>query len=176
MLELEVQGMRENAAASRSPDGPAASAGSPVATPVAAQPEPAEAVQARERAQAARVATRVDHRHDAEPRDPSWSSQAERDIEPAVRSTELAGIHFDSADCRQTICRAVVSSDGPDSARQFGPQLLKEPPFDHDESYFQYLDGHVIVYLLREGQPFPEEQAKESLRVRVRKDFSRDCW
>ncbi|HEY5147031.1 MAG TPA: hypothetical protein VII82_09705 [Polyangiaceae bacterium] len=91
--------MRENAAASRSPDGPAASAGSPVATPVAAQPEPAEAVQARERAQAARVATRVDHRHDAEPRDPSWSSQAERDIEPAVRSTELAGIHFDSADC-----------------------------------------------------------------------------
>jgi hypothetical protein len=96
-----------------------------------------------------------------QPKDPSWSMNAEQQVSATFQSGEAAdGSRLQQLACQSTLCRIHSRHDDPDAERQFMSRLGRLEAFGDAEAFSQRQeqpDGSVdiVTYVTRSGHRLP---------------------
>ncbi len=87
--------------------------------------------------------------------DTSWKSEVQERVYEALNGEDFGGLDLLEIDCRSTICRIDVASDGSELARE-NLQKMTMSVLWNGAGFVTQEGEQVIVYLAREGEPLPE--------------------
>jgi hypothetical protein len=154
LLQGELNAVKQTKAATVPPK-PAEQEGTESETSKLPEPDFAhmshEQIRAYEHEESTKLAAKVDAKLQSESPDPTWSPKTERAMTDAFSALALKGTRFESAECRNSLCKMVVGHDGLDTVRTLSTTLLRRPPFDGMGTFLHYDDSQAIVYVVRPG-------------------------
>jgi hypothetical protein len=129
-----------------------------------AKPLSLEERAARDRARNDEIGRVIAAQLKAEPRDPGWSTQTERQVAQALRTAAVGGTQFISAECHTTMCVVTLKNDNIESQRKASFHISRHLPL-FSQAFYTYAmnDGvpSMTVYFAREGQLLPRARFDE---------------
>lgn len=117
--------------------------------------------EAQERARTAQTTALLDNSFAAQPKDPTWSLQAERQVADSFNSDEIAaGSQLQQLSCQSTLCRIQSHHSDTAAERVFMTRLGRLNAFGDAEAYSQRLeqpDGSIetVTFVTRSGHRLP---------------------
>jgi len=102
-----------------------------------------------------RVVAALDAELATESRDPTWSSQTERQIGSTLDGLASQGLRLDSSQCSTSLCKVIVKAETAANALRVPTMIRSLPPFNAGGMFFEYHDKQTFVFLERSGHSFP---------------------
>jgi ActR/RegA family two-component response regulator len=89
--------------------------------------------------------------------DPEWAQRAEKAMFDSTASPAFRGAELEEAECRRTLCRAVVTFEDHHARERFPQVIDLEPwtPWTHGGFVRDHEDGKIEVFVVREGHALP---------------------
>jgi hypothetical protein len=118
-----------------------------------------ESVLAEQQAQVEAARQRMEVELDSQSRDRAFESSVQEQLRGVYQAKEFAGTHFESVECRATLCRVRSQHDNQEAMRDFTRQAAQHAPFNV-EAFYSLGEGDApisTVYFARPGSSLPHD-------------------